>query len=429
MSERFYVEGGKRLQGEVEVSGAKNAALKFVAAALLAPGKTVLHDVPRIKDINTMLALLDELGVGTSYSGSTLEIDASTVDSYTAPYELVRQMRASLVVLGPLVARFGEAEVSAPGGCNLGLRKFNFHVDGLRALGADIELDHGFIKASAPKGLRAAEVNFEYPSVGATENVMMASVLADGITIIDNGAREPEISALAGFLNSMGARVMGAGTGRIVIEGVSELHPTEWTVMPDRIEAGTFLMAAAATGGDVTVTNARPEHLKMELDKLREMGVDVGATPGTPGISVRVDDPASLTGVDVATLPFPGFATDLQAQMMVLLTQASGAGIITENVYENRLQVAEELNRLDAAIDLFGGHRALVRGPRRLSGAIVQSPDLRGGAALVMAGLVSEGTTVVDGAKHILRGYEDFEEKLSGLGATVAFEAEVQITS
>ena len=423
MSERFYVEGGGKLQGELEVSGAKNAALKFVAAALLAPGKTVLHHVPRIKDMHTMLALLDELGVRTSFTGNTLEIDASTVTSYTAPYELVRQMRASLVVLGPLVARFGEAEVSAPGGCNLGLRKFNFHVDGLRALGADIELDHGFIKAGAPNGLRAAEVNFEYPSVGATENVMMAAVLADGITIIENAAREPEISALAGFLDSMGARVMGAGTGRIVIEGVRELQPTEWTVMPDRIEAGTFLMATAATGGDVTVTNALPEHLKIELEKLREMGVDVRSTPGSPGIRVKVDDPASLSGVDVATLPFPGFATDLQAQMMVLLTQASGAGIITENVYENRLQVAEELNRLDAAIDLFGGHRALVRGPRRLSGTIVQAPDLRGGAALVMAGLISDGTTVVDGANHILRGYENFEDKLSSLGATVAFEA------
>jgi len=425
VSERFYVEGGNRLEGEVEVSGAKNAALKFVAAALLAPGKTTLHHVPRIKDIHTMLALLDELGVETEFSGSTLEIDASTVDSYTAPYELVRQMRASLVVLGPLVARFGEAEVSAPGGCNLGLRKFNFHVDGLRALGADVELDHGFIKASAPHGLHSAEVTFEYPSVGATENVMMAAVLADGITIIENGAREPEITALAGFLNSMGANVMGAGTGRIVIEGVRELHPTRWTVMPDRIEAGTFLMATAATGGDVTVTNALPEHLKMELDKLRDMGVDV--TPGSPGIRVRVDDPATLSGVDVATLPFPGFATDLQAQMIVLLTRASGASIITENVYENRLQVAEELNRLGAAIDLFGGHRALIRGPRRLSGSIVQAPDLRGGAALVMAGLVADGTTVVDGAKHILRGYEHFEEKLSALGATVAFEAEARI--
>jgi UDP-N-acetylglucosamine 1-carboxyvinyltransferase len=388
VSERFYVEGGKRLRGEVEVSGAKNAALKFVAAALLSPGKTTLHHVPRIKDIHTMLALLDELGVETSFSGSTLEIDASTVHSYTAPYELVRQMRASLVVLGPLVARFGEAEVSAPGGCNLGLRKFNFHVEGLRALGADVELDHGFIKASAPHGLRSAEVTFEYPSVGATENVMMASVLADGITIIENGAREPEISALAGFLNSMGANVMGAGTGRIVIEGVKELHPTQWTVMPDRIEAGTFLMATAATGGDVTVTNALPEHLKMELDKLRDMGVEVAVIPGSPGIRVRVDDPAMLSGVDVATLPFPGFATDLQAQMIVLLTRASGASIITENVYENRLQVAEELNRLDAAIDLFGGHRALIRGPR---------------------------------------GYEHFEDKLSALGATVAFEAEARI--
>ena len=429
MSERFYVEGGARLEGEVEVSGAKNAALKFVAAALLAPGKTVLHGVPRIKDIWTMISLLDELGVKTSFSGHTLEIDASKVDSYTAPYELVRQMRASLVVLGPLVARFGEAEVSAPGGCNLGLRKFNFHVDGLRRLGADIELDHGFIKATAPNGLKGTEIIFEYPSVGATENVMMASVLADGVTIIENAAREPEIVAIADMLNAMGANVMGAGTGRIVVEGVDELEAVEWTVMPDRIEAGTFLMAAAATGGDVLVRNALPEHLKMELDKMRGMGVDIETFPGSPGIRARVGDPASLTGVDVSTLPFPGFATDLQAQMLVLLTQVSGASIITENVYENRLQVAEELNRMDAGIDLFGGHRALVRGPRRLQGTIVQSPDLRGGAALVMAGLVAEGTTVVEGAKHILRGYELFEEKLTNLGATIAFEADASLRS
>src|ERR671911_2389381 len=258
--ERFLVEGGARLHGEVEISGAKNAALKLIAASLLAPGKTTLRNVPRIKDVNTMLAVLDGLGADTYFHGHTLEIDASDIDSYCAPYELVRQMRASIVVLGPLAARFGEAEVSAPGGCNLGLRKFNFHVDGLRALGADVELDHGFIKASAPNGLRSAEVNFEYPSVGATENVMMAAVLADGVTIIENGAREPEISALAGFLNSMGARVMGAGTGRIVIEGVCELYPTEWTVMPDRIEAGTFFMATAATGGGGPGKKAPPPH-------------------------------------------------------------------------------------------------------------------------------------------------------------------------
>jgi UDP-N-acetylglucosamine 1-carboxyvinyltransferase len=411
------------LRGEVEVSGAKNAALKFVAAALLAPGKSVLHGVPRIKDIGTMISLLDELGVGTSFSGHTLEIDATGVGSYTAPYELVRQMRASLVVLGPLVARFGEAEVSAPGGCNLGLRKFNFHVDGLRRLGADVELDHGFIKATAPRGLRGTEVVFEYPSVGATENVMMACVLADGVTIIENAAREPEIVAIADMLNGMGANVMGAGTGRIVVEGVEELEPVEWTVMPDRIEAGTFLMAAAASGGDVFVRNAVPEHLKMELDKFRGMGVEIEATPGTSGVRARVEDPSALTGVDVATLPFPGFATDLQAQMITLLTQVTGASIVTENVYENRLQVAEELNRMDAAIDLFGGHRALIRGPRRLQGTIVRSPDLRGGAALVMAGLLAEGTTVVEDAKHILRGYENFEEKLTNLGATIAFEA------
>ena len=420
--ERFFVEGGSRLYGEVEVSGAKNAALKLIAAALLAPGRTILHNVPRVKDVETMLAVLDGLGAKTEFSGNTLSIDASTVDSYTAPYDLVRQMRASIVVLGPLVARFGEAEVSAPGGCNLGLRKFNFHLDGLRALGAEVGLDHGFIEATAPRGLRGAEINFEYPSVTATENMMMAAVLARGTTIIENGAREPEVVALADFLNLMGASIYGAGTGRILIEGVDELSPVEYAVIGDRVEAGTFMMATAATGGDVTVKGANPDHLKMELPKLREMGIDLTYVEG--GIRVRVDDPGALGSADVSTLPFPGFATDLQAQMMVLLTQTSGAGIITENVYENRLQVAEELNRLDAGIDLFGGHRALVKGPRRLSGTIVQSPDLRGGAALVMAGLVAEGTTIVDGARHILRGYEGFEEKLTSLGATVALGAE-----
>src|SRR5918998_1088032 len=425
--ERFFVEGGRRLYGEVEVSGAKNAALKLIAAALLAPGRTVLHNVPRIKDVETMLAVLDGLGAKTEFSGNTLSIDASEVGSYTAPYDLVRQMRASIVVLGPLVARFGEAEVSAPGGCNLGLRKFNLHLDGLRALGAEVGLDHGFIKAEAPRGLRGAEVNFEYPSVTATENVMMAAVLARGTTIIENGAREPEVVALAVFLTLMGARVFGAGTGRIVIEGVDELRPVEYAVIGDRVEAGTFIMATAATGGDVLVKGADPSHLNMELPKLREMGVEVQDVEG--GLRVWVDDPSSLGSVDVSTLPFPGFATDLQAQMMVLLTQTSGAGIITENVYENRLQVAEELNRMNAGIDLFGGHRALVRGPRSLSGTIVQTPDLRGGAALVLAGLVADGTTVVDGARHILRGYEDFEEKLSGLGATVAFEAGSPVAS
>ena len=420
--ERFFVEGGNRLHGEVEVSGAKNAALKLIAAALLAPGRTVLHNVPRIKDVETMLAVLEGLGARTGFVGNTLSIDTSSVDSYTAPYDLVRQMRASIVVLGPLVARFGEAEVSAPGGCNLGLRKFNFHLDGLRALGAEVGLEHGFIKAEAPGGLHGAEVNFEYPSVTATENVVMAAVLARGTTIIENGAREPEVVALVDFLNLMGARIYGAGTGRIVVEGVDELSPVEHAVMSDRVEAGTFIMATAATGGDVLVKGTIPDHLKMELAKLKEMGVDWRIAEG--GVRVRVDDPEALGSVDVSTLPFPGFATDLQAQMMVLLTQTSGAGIITENVYENRLQVAEELNRMNAGIDLFGGHRALVRGPRKLSGTIVQSPDLRGGAALVLAGLVAEDTTIVDGARHVLRGYEGFEEKLTSLGATVAFGAE-----
>src|SRR5215210_1537399 len=290
--ERFFIEGGNRLYGEVEVSGAKNAALKLIAAALLAPGRTVLHNVPRIKDVETMLAVLEGLGAPSKFSGNTLSIDASGVSSYTAPYDLVRQMRASIVVLGPLVARFGEAEVSAPGGCNLGLRKFNFHLDGLRALGAEVVLDHGFIEATAPRGLRGAEINFEYPSVTATENVMMAAVLARGTTIIENGAREPEVVALADFLNLMGARIFGSGAGRIVIEGVDELSPVEYRVMGDRVEAGTFIMATAATGGDVTVKGVNPDHLKMELPKLREMGVNLQNVED--GVRVRVEDPGKI---------------------------------------------------------------------------------------------------------------------------------------
>lgn len=420
--ERFFIEGGTRLSGEVTVSGAKNAALKLMAGALLAPGKTTLTNVPRIKDMHTMCSLLEALGAQTTFEGHTATIDASGIDSYTAPYDLVRQMRASIIVLGPLLARFGKAEVSAPGGCQLGFRKFDFHLNGLRKLGAEIELDHGFIKASAPNGLRGAEVVFEFPSVGATENVMMAAVLASGITIIENAAREPEIVAIADFLNSMGANVMGAGSGRIVIEGVDEMHPTDFEVVPDRIESGTFIMSAAATGGDVLVRGAREDYLKMELEKLHEMGVDAQVVTG--GIRVKVDDPRELTSVDISTLPFPGYATDLQQPMMVLLTQVSGAGIITENIFENRLQVGEELNRMGAGIDLFGGHRALVRGPKELSGTRVEAPDLRGGAALVMAGLLASGRTTVENAGHILRGYENFEAKLSGLGATVAFESD-----
>ncbi|TCJ19425.1 UDP-N-acetylglucosamine 1-carboxyvinyltransferase [Rubrobacter taiwanensis] len=418
---RFIVEGGNRLRGEVRVSGAKNAALKLVAAALLTSGRTVLHNVPDIKDIGTMRAVIEEMGARTEHDSGTLTVEAEGVDSFVAPYELVRQMRASILVLGPLVARFGQAEVSAPGGCDLGFRKFDFHMNGLRALGAEVELDHGFIKARAPRGLRGADIYFDYPSVTATENVMMAAVLARGRTVIENAAREPEVVEFANFLNRMGARIRNAGSSRVEIEGVEELHPVEHTVMPDRIEAGTFIMAAAATGGDVRVVGAVPRHLGLTLDKLRAMGVELEEFAG--GIRVRVDDPRELAAVDVSTLPFPGYATDLQPQMMVLLTQVSGAGVITENVFENRLRVAEELNRMGAGIDVFGGHRAIVRGPKRLSGTIVQAPDLRGGAALVMAGLAAEGVTTVDRATHILRGYERFEAKLSGLGAAISYES------
>jgi len=409
---RYVVRGGRRLAGLVKVSGAKNSALKLMAASLLADGTSVLRNVPDIEDVRTMTDVLEYLGARVRRDSGVVTIDTSAVEPHAAPYELVQKMRASFQIMGPLVARFGHSRVAMPGGCNLGPRKIDFHLRGLKQLGAVVSSDHGFVDVTAPR-LVGASMVLEYPSVGATENLLMASVLAEGVTVIDNAAREPEIVDLGKFLVSMGADVQGAGTSRIIVRGVAGMEPAEHTVIGDRIEAGTFLIAGALTGGDVEVDGISVHHLDMFLSKLRAMGVQVQEDHH----KVRAwGDPHYYSATDVATLPHPGFPTDLQAQMMVLLSIARGASIVTENVFENRFGFVDELIRLGADIKV-AGHHAVVNGGRSLTGAIVRCPDLRAGAALVLAGLVAEGSTEIRDVFHIDRGYERFEEKLSILGA------------
>lgn len=411
---RLVVTGGRRLVGQVAVSGAKNSALKLMAASLLAPGTSVLHNVPDIQDVRTMREVLEYLGALVEFADGTMTVDTTAVQSHIAPYELVQRMRASIQIMGPLVARFGRARVAMPGGCNLGPRKIDIHLRGLAAMGGVVRSDHGFVEVTAPK-LKAVDMFLDYPSVGATENLLMAAVLAEGTTTLENVAREPEIVDLCKFLISMGADIEGAGGSTLRITGVREMHPAEHTVLGDRIEAGTFLIAGAATGGDLEVTGISPHVLDLFLSKLRSVGVQVHESPR----SIRVcGEPASYRAVDVATLPYPGFPTDLQAQMMVLLSLAQGVSVVTENVFENRFGFVDELIRLGADIRVDGNH-AVVTGGRALTGAIVRCPDLRAGAALAIAGLAAEGTTELRDAYHIDRGYERFEEKLQAVGADI----------
>jgi UDP-N-acetylglucosamine 1-carboxyvinyltransferase len=415
----IIVTGGRPLSGSVRAGGAKNSALKLMAAALLASGESVIHNVPAISDVDVMARVLEGLGARVIREDHTVRVDASDVTSVETPYELVAQMRASIVVLGPLVARFGHARVAMPGGCNIGSRKIDMHVHGLEHLGVDVSFEHGFIDAAAPGGLRGAQVILDFPSVGATENLLMASVLAEGVTVIDNAAREPEIGDLVDMLTSMGARISGRGSSTLEIEGVRTLTAAEHTTIGDRIEAGTFLVAGALAGGPVTVTGFDPSHLEMLLNKLGAAGCEIVVA----GESVTISRAEPVMPVDIATLPHPGFPTDMQAQFMALMALAQGDSVITENVFENRFMFADEIKRMGADIDIEG-HRALVRGVDRLEGAPVCSPDLRGGAALVLAGLVAEGQTVVTGVHHIERGYEDFTGKLASLGADVRMSEE-----
>mgnify|MGYP001031014252 CR=1 FL=1 len=410
----IIIRGGRRLAGEVRVAGAKNSALKLIAASLLAAGESRISNVPEISDVATMAEVVGGLGASVEREGGTLAVDATELTSFEAPYELVARMRASIAVLGPLVARLGRARVAMPGGCNIGSRKVDMHIAGLQALGVRFEFEHGYIDAEAPGGLHGAHVTLEFPSVGATENLLMASVLAHGTTVIENAAREPEIGDLAAMLVAMGASIEGIGTATLSIEGVERLEPAEHAVIGDRIEAGTFLVAGALTGGPVTVTGFDPAHLEMVLVKLEHAGCTLEIAPD----SVTVARTGAIVPVDVQTLPYPGFPTDMQPQFMALMSRAEGNCIVTENVFENRFMFADELVRMGADVRIEG-HHALVKGVPVLSGAPVRCTDLRAGAALVLAGLVAEGETVVSDTFHIERGYEGFVHKLAALGAAV----------
>ncbi len=420
--DEIFINGGKRLIGEVRISGAKNAALPILASTILSGGECVLTNVPRVVDVLTMGKLLGILGATVSHEGNRAVIQAEKIASTEAPYDLVKTMRASVLVLGPLVARWGEAKVSLPGGCAIGSRPVNLHLAGLAKLGADIAIEHGYITAKA-KRLRGARIYCDTPTVTGTENLMMAASLAEGITTLENAAKEPEIVDLADFLTKRGARIQGAGTDVIMIEGVRELHGADHDVIPDRIEAGTYLAAAALTYGDVTVTHCRPGHLEAVLMKLREAGADVQEEKD----HVRLTMPGRLRGTDVRTLPFPGFPTDMQAQMVAVMSLAEGTSVVTETVFESRFMHVEELWRMGADIRVEGT-RLIVTGCKKLTGAPVMASDLRASAGLIVAGLAAEGTTQVQRVYHLDRGYERIEEKLRALGADVRRQRAVTST-
>ena len=415
--DKLIINGGKQLEGTIKVSGSKNATLPIaVAAAILADGASVIHNVPDLRDIETLCAVLEAVGATTKFKNSTLYIEPRSQIAYEAPYDLVRKMRASIYVLGPLVARLGMAKVSFPGGCAIGPRPIDLHLKGLEHLGARIQIDGGYIIAHADR-LVGAEMYLRGQhgsSVGATANVMMAATLAEGTTIIRGAAREPEVVDLANFLNAMGAKIEGIGTSVLKIRGVKQLRGTEYTVIPDRIEAGTFMVAGAITNGDIFVENAASEHLEVVSDKLREAGVRLDWERN----GVRVTTPGQLQAVDVHTDTYPGFPTDMQAQLMGLLSITPGISIITEGIYQDRFMHASELNRMGADIRVEGSN-AMVRGVPKLSGAPVMASDLRAGAVLVLAGLAAEGETVVSRVYHIDRGYEFTEKKLSGIGGSI----------
>ncbi len=412
--EKLIITGGKKLTGTVKVSGAKNAVLPIIAASLLGSTPSRLLEAPNLEDVRTISEVIEHLGVSVAYDEDALVIDSTNITSCEAPYELVRKMRASFLVMGPLLARRGRAKISLPGGCAIGTRPIDLHLKGFEALGAQIELGHGYVEARAPQGLTGARIYLDFPSVGATENILMAASMAKGQTILENPAEEPEIVDLANFLNAMGARIRGAGTNVIRIEGADELRGCTHTVIPDRIEAGTYMVAAAMTDGDVYIENALTEHLKPVVAKLKEAGVKI--EEDTDG--VRVTGTGTLRSVDIKTLPYPGFPTDMQAQFMALTTIARGTSVVTETVFENRFMHVDELKRMGASIKIEG-RSAVVEGSARLLGCPVKATDLRAGAALVLAGLVADGQTEIGYLHHIDRGYDNLVAKLQGLGANI----------
>lgn len=410
---KIIVKKSAPLRGTVKIDGAKNAVLPIIAATLLAEGKSVLKGVPNLRDVHVISDLLRHLGAEVTYEGTTLTVDASNITTCEAPYELVRKMRASFLVMGPLLARFNHTKISMPGGCAIGTRPIDLHLKGFKSLGAEVEIDHGFVEAKTEK-LTGNKLYLDFPSVGATENIMMAAALAEGTTIIENAAEEPEIVDLANFLNEMGANVKGAGTNTIKIKGVESLNGAEHTVIPDRIEAATYMVAAAMTKGDITVENVLMEHLKPIIAKLRETGCEIIEMEN----AVRVIGPEVLKPIDIKTLPHPGFPTDVQAQFMAMLTIANGTAVVIETVFENRFMHVAEFNRMGADIKIEG-RSAIVNGVDKLYGAKVNATDLRAGAALILCGLIAEGETQIGEIYHIQRGYVDIDKKIRALGGNI----------
>lgn len=413
---KIIVQGGKPLYGNVRIGGAKNAVLKIMAGALLTGETCVLRNVPDLTDVHMMSSIIGHLGAKVSYANGQLTINAKHINEYEAPYEMVSQLRASFVVLGPLLARFHQAKVSLPGGCAIGERRIDLHERGLKQLGADVKIDHGYVYAETTK-LVGSRIYLDRPSNGATENIMMSAVLAEGQTVIENAAQDPEIVNLADFLNSIGGKVQGAGSYQITIDGVrpEELHGTTFDIMPDRLEAGTFMLSVLCTGGEIMIDGLNPHHIYSLISKMTDMGAEVAIYAPD---SLRVKAPEKCLATEVTTLPYPAFPTDMQSPIMAALASAEGTSIVTETIYENRYMQVGELRRMGADISIKG-NTAVIKGVPRLMGAEVKSPDLRAAAALVLAGLGAEGITEVSGLHHLDRGYENFEAKLRGLGANV----------
>ena len=417
--DKLIIEGARKLQGEICISGAKNAALPLIAATLLAPGWHVIHNVPDLRDTRTILALLETLGAEWKREGSTLLVNTDSLKSIEASYDLVKTMRASILVLGPLLARTGKTRVSLPGGCAIGARPIDFHLQGLKNMGATLVLEDGYVSASAKKQLTGGNVYFDVPSVTGTENILMAAVLAKGETVIKNAAREPEVSNLIDMLISMGASIEGRGSDRLTIQGVKRLKPAEITTIPDRIETGTYLIAIGTAGGEANLTSCNPSHLPSLTEKLRAAGLIIKESED----SIYVSRPAKIQSIDIKTQPYPGFPTDLQAQLMVLMTLANGLSVITETIFENRFMHVAELKRMGAEIKI-NGNSAIVKGSAQLTGARVMATDLRASASLVVAALAAQGVTEISRIYHLERGYEDMVEKLQTLGARVSKEKE-----
>lgn len=417
--DKLVIEGGNRLAGEVKISGAKNAALPLIAATLLAPGWHIIHNVPDLRDTRTILALIESLGAEWKREDSTLLINTDSLNSYEASYDLVKTMRASILVLGPLLARLGKARVSLPGGCAIGARPIDFHLQGLKNMGARLDLEDGYVEASADNHLNGGTVYFDIPSVTGTENILMAAVLAKGETVIKNAAREPEVTNLVDMLISMGARIKGRDTDRLTVHGVRNLKPAEISTIPDRIEAGTYLVAVGTAGGEATITHCNPGHLPALLEKLRAAGLNIRESEN----SIHVSRMSNVQSVDIKTQPYPGFPTDLQAQLMSLMSVSKGLSVITETIFENRFMHVAELKRMGAEIKI-NGNSAIVKGINQLKGARVMATDLRASASLVVAGLAAQGVTEISRIYHLERGYENMAEKLQALGARVHREKE-----